>query len=146
MASPNAGRIALMSIHPEFCDAILDGRKLVEFRKRRLADDVSHVVIYATAPVSRLVGTFRVAGQQTSTPDALWRRFKHVGGIERGGFLSYYGGRDAGTAIEVADVHRFAAPKSLPDTLGIDRPPQSFQYLAEPARALLRELDIVAAE
>lgn len=111
----------------------------MEFRKRRLADDVRHAIICATARVSRLVGTFRVSGQQTSTPDALWRRFKHAGGIERGGFFRYYVGRDTGTAIEVADVHRFTAPESLPETLGIGGPPQSFQYLPEPARALLQE-------
>lgn len=140
MGGPDVGRIALMSIHPEFCDAILDGRKQVEFRKRRLADDVSHVVIYATAPVSLLVGSFRVAAQQTSTPEDLWRRFHRVGGIDSSGFFSYYSGKREATAIEVADVYGFTTPKSLPAALGIDRPPQSYQYIAERAQALLEPI------
>ena len=39
-----------MSIHPVYANAILTGDKKVEFRKRRLAADVTHVLVYATAP------------------------------------------------------------------------------------------------
>lgn len=37
MATGTNGRIALMSIHPQYARAILDGTKEVEFRKRPLA-------------------------------------------------------------------------------------------------------------
>ena len=56
MDTPAAGRVAVMSIHPRYAEAILSGQKRVEFRKRRLAPDVTTVLVYATQPVGVLVG------------------------------------------------------------------------------------------
>lgn len=130
MDTPSVGRVVLMSIHPQYAQAILDGTKRVEFRKRPLAPDVSHVVVYATAPVSAVVGAFAVTGQRTQAPSALWRRFRTVAGIPRSGFFAYFQGRRHGTGIEVGDVLVPAAPLRLDRDLGVARPPQSFQYLA----------------
>lgn len=120
-----------MSIHPAYAAAILDGSKLVEFRKRPIADDVTHVVVYATAPVSAVVGAFTVADQYTVHPKALWRRFRAVAGIGQKDFMTYYEGRDFGTAIAIGNVMPAASPLALAADLGISRPPQSFQYLNE---------------
>lgn len=139
MGSPAVGRVALMSIHPEYADAILAGTKKVEFRKRPIADDVTHIIVYATAPVSAIVGAFIVENQATAAPSSLWRRFAKVGGITRHGFFSYFAGRAHGVGIEVGEVLAPAEPMSLVDDLGVARPPQSFQYLpaaaAQPALA-----------
>ncbi len=51
MDSIEVGCIALMSIHPQYANAIVEGTKRVEFRKRPLARNVTHVIVYATAPV-----------------------------------------------------------------------------------------------
>ena len=67
-------RAALMSIHPRYADAILDGTKVVEFRKRALAGDISTVLVYATAPVRRLVGTFQLSATLTASPRDLWQQ------------------------------------------------------------------------
>jgi len=124
------GRVVLMSIHPEYAQAILDGTKRVEFRKHPVADDVTHVLVYATAPVSAVVGAFTVTGQDTEHPRSLWRRFKKVAGISRDGFFAYYEGRASGTGIRIGERLAPEAPLSLPDAFGVPRPPQSFQYLA----------------
>ncbi len=50
MGASATGRHVVMSVHPRFAEAIMDGRKKIEFRKRPLADDVSVVWVYATAP------------------------------------------------------------------------------------------------
>lgn len=83
-----AGRVALMSIHPRYAWAILEGRKTVEFRKRRLADDVTHVVIYSTVPDRAVVGYFTVEGQETSTPASLWGQFHDRGVIDESDFFA----------------------------------------------------------
>ena len=66
MDSSSARRIALMSIHPGYAEAILSGRERAEFRKRPLAEDVRTVLIYATAPVSAMSGWFTVQGHTES--------------------------------------------------------------------------------
>ncbi|HEX5542501.1 MAG TPA: ASCH domain-containing protein [Micromonospora sp.] len=120
-----------MSIHPEYARAILAGTKTVEFRKRRLADDVTHVLVYATAPVGKLVGAFTVAGQDTVAPTTLWRRFAAVAGIPRAKFFAYFATARQGTGIRVGSVLAPPAPLNLCDTLGVARPPQSFQYVPQ---------------
>lgn len=127
------GRVVVMSIHPRYAIQILKGTKQVEFRKRPLADDVTHVVVYATAPISAVVGAFAVSGQLTLNPRTLWRRFRAVGGIAWRDFIAYYDGRCVGTGIEIGQVLRADAPMNLFDHFRISHPPQSFQYLSAEA-------------
>lgn len=119
-----------MSIHPHYAQQILAGTKRVEFRKRPIAADVTHVIVYATAPVSSVVGAFTVEGQHTRNPHTLWRLFRGVGGISWSDFMDYYEGRPLGTGITVGEVLRASEPMRLNADLGIARPPQSFQYLS----------------
>lgn len=145
MGSPAVGRVALMSIHPEYADAIVAGTKKVEFRKRPIAGDVTHVLVYATAPVSAVVGAFTVTGQDTHEPRKLWRLFKKVAGISKSGFFAYYAEREHGTGIRVGEVLVPEAPLSLQDDLGVARPPQSYQYLADhTARPILSGMSAVS--
>lgn len=134
MAEVPACRVALLSVHPEYAQAILDGTKTVEFRKRPLADDVTHVAIYATRPVGRIVGVFRIEEQVQRAPGTLWKRFKDVGGISYSKFLAYYDGHPQGVGIRVGDLVRIDGDVTLEDAFGISRPPQSFQYF-EPDEA-----------
>ena len=141
MGTTPVGRVALMSIHPRYAQDIIGGAKKVEFRKRPLAADVTHVLVYATAPISSVIGAFVVAGQHTLAPIDLWRRFASVAGIGRSDLLTYYGERTLGTGIAVGDVLTPAAPLCLRSDLGLERPPQSFQYLPKGvARLALRSM------
>jgi predicted transcriptional regulator len=127
VATPSAPAVALLSIHPQYADAIMRGDKRVEFRKQPFARPVEHVVIYATAPVQRIVGTFRVAGCDVAEPAELWRRYGDVGGIERDDFEGYYGRRSSGVAIAIEGS---PIPMDLPlDVVDQVRPPQGFAYL-----------------
>lgn len=131
--SGEVGRVVVMSIHPQYADQILAGTKRVEFRKRPVADDVTHVIVYATAPVSAVVGAFTVEAQHTLNPRTLWRRFREVGGIGWNDFIRYYDGRPAGTGIAVGEVLHAPEPMSLRHDLGIAHPPQSYQYICSDA-------------
>jgi predicted transcriptional regulator len=129
VASQLTGRVALMSIHPVYANAILCGDKKVEFRKRPLASDITHVLVYSTAPVSAVVVSFTVASQHTSAPVNLWKRFGKVSGIPRRKFFDYYSSSALGTGIEVGMVFAPRQPLNLAASLGVQRPPQSFPYL-----------------
>lgn len=138
MAADAVGRVALMSIHPEYAEAILAGRKTVEFRKRPIGDDVTHVIVYATAPLGAVVGAFTVTGQDTTSPRRLWETFSRAAGITRVNFFQYYAGRRQGTGIRVGDVFVAEEPLPLAESLGVARPPQSYQYVpVETAREAL---------
>ncbi|SRR6266702_7622523 len=131
MDSIEVGCIALMSIHPQYANAIVEGTKRVEFRKRPLARNVTHVIVYATAPVKAVVAAFEVSGQYVSSPADLWRQFRAVAGIQKRDFFAYYADSSLGAGIEVGRVLTPSEPLSLSDDFGIARPPQSYQYLQE---------------
>ena len=130
-----AGRVALLSIKPEYAEAIFAGRKRVEFRRSRLAPDVDLAIVYATQPVGAIIGWFRIRGIAESTPDGLWRRFRKVGGIERYDYFAYFEGAERAYAIEIGDPTAAAEPVLL-NSLSVGlRAPQSFQYLSAPLAA-----------
>jgi predicted transcriptional regulator len=129
MVGTTAGRVALFSIHPSFASAILEGSKQVEFRRQGLPEDVTHVVIYATAPVQQIVGMFEIEGIDKVTPPRAWMRYRHVGGIEKTAFERYYTSAQHAFVIRVRDPQTFKTPFSLTDLDDNLRPPQSYMYL-----------------
>lgn len=131
--------VALLSIRPEYAEAILNGSKRVEFRRTRFTRDVSFVVIYATQPVGKIVGWFEVEAIETGSPDRLWSEFRGCGGITRSQFSAYYDGAKTGYAIRVRRAHRLPQARPLKAAAGLDRAPQSFAYLAaSKAQRLIR--------
>lgn len=133
MASGATRRIALLSIRPRFAQSILRGEKRVEFRKTRFRTDVSHIVMYASSPVQKIVGYFEVLHIDEDSPDQLWCRYHTVGGISQKDFQAYYGSSARGVAIGIRRV--WTLPNPVPLTvLGKSlSPPQSFVYLVDGA-------------
>ncbi len=127
--APHSPVVALLSIKPIYANAILDGRKTVEFRKRPFKRPVSHVVIYATTPIQRVVGWFQTKHFEQMSPSALWNRFASVGGISKEQFDVYYNGSESGVAIHVEKPRRLANPVPLKRTK-VAAAPQSYTYLS----------------
>lgn len=131
MGARSAGHVALLSIRPEYAEAILEGRKRVEFRRTPFARPVRSVVIYATSPVGMIIGCFEVEAIEVDSPSALWERFHTVAGISRRRFRDYFSGTSRGYAIRVGVVTEFEVPRPL-DVLGRNLvAPQSFRYLPD---------------
>lgn len=129
MAQPTNQIIALLSVSPVYADRILSGMKQVEFRRSIFRDTVTHVVLYATSPVQRVVGFFEVNGIDEGPPSELWRRYQTTGSVNEEYFWAYYKGLARGYAIRVGRVYPLKVPVRLVDLCGIDGPPQSFRYL-----------------
>lgn len=140
MAGTATGRVALFSIHPRYADAILVGTKTVEFRRQGLPDDVTHIVIYSTAPVQRIVGMFEVATIDKTSPARAWRKYGADGGIEQTPFERYYTGAANAYVIRVRNACRFDTPVALAELDRNMRPPQSYLYLGVPALDRLSKL------
>jgi len=119
----------LLSIKPEYAEKILTGEKRFEYRKVRFSKNVSTVVLYATSPVSRLVGEFEVESVLEDAPTKLWEHTKEFSGITREFFRSYFLGREKAVAIQIGVTKRYQFPKN--PNLGSSKftPPQSFYYL-----------------
>lgn len=141
----NSAEVALMSIHPRFAEAILKGEKLVEFRRTRFSREVSHVVIYATQPIGKVVGWFEVSAIEAHHPDKLWVKFRDCGGIDEHDFRAYYLGRKTGYAIRVRQSRRLKTAKPLTAVCGDTRPPQCFTYLDRASARKLLGLPTVQA-
>jgi predicted transcriptional regulator len=119
---------ALLSIRPNFASAILNGEKRFEFRRRKFAQSVKVVLVYATIPVRQVVAEFEVRSVISGGLDSLWRRTRNFAGIEKKVFLAYFKGVQIGHAIEIGKVKRYKEPYCPIKKLGI-RPPQSFVYV-----------------
>lgn len=118
-----------MSIHPPFVESISDGSKKVEFRKRRLAEDIDSVLMYATAPVKAVVGEFWIAKQVQNSPKNLWEQFSDVAGISRKLFFRYFEESPIAVGIVIKSVKVYRSPLSLADLEIGNCPPQSFRYI-----------------
>jgi predicted transcriptional regulator len=128
-----------MSIHPEFASRIVGGEKLVEFRRRSAARDVSHILVYATSPVRAVIAVAEVERVERGSPTALWEGFGSVGGVERSVFRRYFAGLTEGIAYVLGRIWSCTAPLAL-GQLGLPRSaPQTFQYVtADTLEAVLR--------
>lgn len=128
MADGSLGAVALISIHPRFANAILDGTKQVEFRKVGFKREITHVLLYATSPIQQIIGYVEVSEIEERSPAALWRRYHEVAGIERAAFFAYYRGKNTGVALKVCRPQRLARPLALGALHHGAVPPQSFLY------------------
>ncbi len=118
----------LISIHPEYVDKILSGEKRFEYRRRRPKADISHLVIYATSPIKRIVAIAEVESVISGSPSSLWEKTKYAAGISRSAFRVYFRGRNIGNAFKLGRVFRIDSAIS---SQMIFTPPQSFAYLPQ---------------
>lgn len=129
--------IALLSIHPRYAEAIMCGEKRVEFRRRGPSSATTHVIVYATAPVSKVVGWFSVDSVESGSPAKLWSRYSRVGGIDEQSFNSYYEACAVGSAIRVGQAKQLESPVELASLGDGLRAPQSFRYVEDNVLASL---------
>lgn len=143
MDSRPARRVALMAIQPCYAQAILDGTKRVEFRKRRLASDIDTVLIYESAPTKSIVGHFTIERTELATPQALWKSFGSVGSIARADYLAYYGDNERAVGLVISSAERYTHPVALDALSEHPAVPQSFSYLPWSALQQAQSLQVV---
>lgn len=129
MALESDKSIVLLPIQPRFTRSIMKGQKKVEFRKIRFRNEVSHVVLYATSPIRKIIGYFEVSYIDEDSPDELWSRYNGAGGIIYEEFEDYYSSSARGIAIGVGEVYALRTPISLSNLTKSLTAPQNFVYL-----------------
>lgn len=121
-------KIALISIKPKFANQILFGVKKFEYRKRSMGDDTTHIMLYMTAPVMRIVGMATIKKIHSGAPSAIWEKTKSRSGITRSFYRAYFKNSKTAYAIELDTVTPFqwVDPRELDNNF---RAPQSFKYI-----------------
>ncbi|MYU07472.1 ASCH domain-containing protein [Streptomyces sp. SID8366] len=125
-------RSLLMSLHPRYAAAILDGRKSVELRRQRVAvPPGTKVILYATSPVMALVGTATVTAVEVGTPSEIWKAHKAHGAISRRDYLAYMEGAEQASALLLDAASPLSDPVPLAHLRagGSFHPPQSYRYV-----------------
>lgn len=118
----------LLSIKPKYANAILDGEKLVEFRKLAFKKEIKRVYIYSSSPEQRIIGYFTIDDIVSDTPRKLWRKFKDVGSISQEDFFEYFADKEIGYSIKIKSVNRFKKSKDPKEIFEKFVAPQSFMY------------------
>ena len=120
----------LMSINPIHAEKILSGTKKYEFRKTRCKLQIDTIVIYATAPIMKVLGEVKVKSVIEELPQIVWEKTQTAAGIDLSFFNYYYEDRNKAVAYELGEVAKFPSPKVLRD-YGLKVPPQSYAYIQE---------------
>lgn len=123
--------VIALSIRPIYADAILSGKKIVEFRKTAVPCDANVVVLYATAPVKKIVGYFEVYACDEDAPYALWDRYGYFGLISRLEFDAYYEGHERGRCFLIKKAYRFYRPVPLAECESFGGVPRLFAYVTK---------------
>ncbi|MCA1515640.1 ASCH domain-containing protein [Bradyrhizobium sp. NBAIM01] len=83
---------AIVSIHPDYADAILDGTKTIELRRRspELANG-TRLWIYATRPTAAVVGVATISDVNRAHPRTIWQKHRDGAGVDHASFMESSG-------------------------------------------------------
>lgn len=144
-------REILISLAPAYTKAILEGKKTVELRRRRLnVSSGTRVWLYSKAPTARVEGTARIQRIHEAEPKGLWSRYSDVVGISRAEFDEYFRGCSQGCAIVLGGAQPLVPALDLQTmrkrVVGF-HPPQFFKRLdGEELKILLQTSHARSAE
>jgi len=120
----------LLSIRPKYIDSIINGQKRYEFRKTIFRRNyINSVYIYATSPVKKIIGAFKIGDIIKDQPANLWERLNEFSGLKEDEFFNYFRDEEVGFAIEIKDMEVFEHPLDPIEVIPDFVPPQSFCYL-----------------
>ena len=119
----------LLPINPEHVKNILSGCKKYEYRKIKCTrDNIKKMIIYATAPVMKVIGEAWIEDIIVDKPEIVWDQTKDFSGIEKDFFDRYYKGKRTAIAYKLGSITEYKEPLNL-ESIGINYTPQSFVYM-----------------
>ncbi|WP_324283587.1 ASCH domain-containing protein [Fusobacterium polymorphum] len=118
----------LLSIQPQFVESILNGTKKFEYRKIVPKKEPKRIVIYSTAPISKIIGEVDVEQILIKSLKELWEETKEFSGISKVFFDKYFKNKKQGLAYKLGKVIIYESPRTL-DSIGIKTAPQSYVYI-----------------
>lgn len=122
---------ALLSIKPEFAEAIFSGKKKFEYRKNIFKKNVKKIRVYATKPVGKIIGEFLIDEILEDTPNNLWKSTYRNSGVKKEFYMQYFQGKKIGYAIKIKEYTRYDEPQCPYKINPKFVAPQSFMYCHE---------------
>ena len=121
----------LMPIYPIYIEEIFNGIKKYEFRRKIFKNkDVDTVVMYATVPVKKIVGEFKIKNIICDTPENLWKLHHKIDEESHKNFLNYLKDLEKAYAIEITDIKKYPNPLEIQELFpNLKKIPQSFMYI-----------------
>jgi len=129
---------AILSIKPQFVEEIMAGRKLFEFRKKSFKQEVNIVFVYASSPICRIVGEFKLGAVLEGTPEQVWSLTADHSGISKSFYDQYFCRHKVSYALEIKSFKRYKTPINPYQTIKDFRAPQSFCYTDEQVEQSMR--------
>ncbi len=121
----------LLSIKPQYVKEIFEGKKKYEYRRSVFKrDDVDTIIVYATKPIGKVVGEFKINGIIKEDPIVLWEKTKKYSGILKKDYMEYFKEKENAFAIGIKNIKIYDEPLELKDiNPNIKYAPQSFMYV-----------------
>lgn len=134
---------AIISIRPNFVEAILSGQKTIELRRRIPPVGIgTRLWLYATMPTAAVLGSAVIENIFRGAPESIWSKTSDRTGIDRAAFDTYFSGSDEAIGLELVDVKR-GTPVSIGELRNIRsgfHPPQVIARLSAAEAAFLQKL------
>ncbi|WKZ33152.1 MAG: hypothetical protein QY316_01730 [Thermodesulfobacteriota bacterium] len=118
-----------MPIKPVYAIKLMEGLKKYEFRRTAIRQDITHIIIYASSPVKKIVGIAEVESVNVASPTAIWESTKSSAGITRKEYRKYFQGTRQAVAIKIKDVIRLKCDIEPDKVREGFKVPQSFLYI-----------------
>lgn len=120
----------LISIKPQYANAIFDGTKKWELRKKIWRrTDIDTAIVYASHPTQAVIGEFKIEKLIMKHKKELWELLKNEGlGVTKAEYDAYSSTyHDPMVAIKIGEIKKYDTPKKLIE-LGVKYAPQHFIY------------------
>ena len=121
----------ILSIKPEFVEKIFSGEKQYEYRKILFKQKVDTVYIYASRPISKIVGEFKIDEILCDTPGNIWKETRCQSGVTRKFFDKYYKGREKAVALKIKECKEYKEAINPDSLIPNFKVPQSFIYIED---------------
>ena len=134
----------LISLRPAYTQAILEGRKTVELRRRKVHAAVgTRVWLYSKTPTARIEGVAWIKHVHEGGLSDIWSEYSNQVGVSKGEFEDYFKGCRKGCAIVLVEARAISPAvdlKTVKSRLGGFHPPQFFKRLNSQEIAVLHDV------
>ncbi len=101
----------IISIKPFYAEKILNWEKTYELRRSFSKKEIKKVIIYKSAPISRIVGEFEIDHILYEGIDQLWKDTKDYSSVDREFFDKYFQWKEKWYAIKIKNVKKYEKSK-----------------------------------
>ena len=129
----------LLAIKPKYIEKIVDKEKLYEFRKALPKNNFEKVYVYASSPISKIVGEFTVETIISDDKNNVWWWCKDFSGLTKEQFFNYFSNKNIANAIAIKNYINYNKYIDVKD-LNL-KVPQNFCYLNNAQEAKIQKLN-----